>query len=261
MFRFASRSAFSRYAVEPRRLERPGADERLVDEQLLRPVGASPVAERRVQLVPAADALAPTRSAIPASAPIRARTSALRFESCVEPASSARGKRAARSAFARWNSVDGDPEAARVGADLVQREQPHVAVEGRVLDALRHHRAGRLLEARDELVVAALLEEEHAPQLLGQAGERGAVGVLDAAGPRLDVRAVDRQRRERGLEVGHVEQAAEPLDLGLERRRRLLELRLGRDDVPRRAARPRARSAPPRRPGRRRAPRASAANS
>jgi hypothetical protein len=41
-------------------------------------------------------------------------------------------------------------ELARVVADLVQRREPAVAVEGRVLVALRHHRRGELLEARGE---------------------------------------------------------------------------------------------------------------
>jgi hypothetical protein len=54
-----------------------------------------------------------------------------------------------------------ESEAAWIAADLVQRQQPGVAVEGRVLDALGHHRASRLLETRDELVVTALLEQEH----------------------------------------------------------------------------------------------------
>src|SRR3712207_6924998 len=40
-----------------------------------------------------------------------------------------------------------------VAPDLVQRHEPVEVVEGRVLDALRHHGAGRLLEAQDELVL------------------------------------------------------------------------------------------------------------
>ena len=55
-------------------------------------------------------------------------------------------------AVARVEGLDGDAEAARVAADVVEREQAPVAVEGGVLDALGHHRRRRLLEARDELV-------------------------------------------------------------------------------------------------------------
>ena len=53
-------------------------------------------------------------------------------------------------AVCRVEFRDGQAEARRVAADLVQRQQPAVAVEGRVLDALRHHRRRRLLEAGDE---------------------------------------------------------------------------------------------------------------
>ena len=88
------------------------------------------------------------------------------------------------------------------------------------------------------------------------ARERLAVGVLDAAAPRLDVGAVDRAaRRARARGSGTSSSRAQPLDLGLERRRRPARA------SPRRRARRtaalarRARSAPPRRPGRRRAPR------
>ena len=60
--------------------------------------------------------------------------------------------------------VDGEREPTGIAADLVERDQSEVAVERRVLDALGHHRPGRLLEARDELVVASLLEQQQAAQ-------------------------------------------------------------------------------------------------
>ncbi len=101
-------------------------------------------------------------SASAASATMRARTSPERFVSCVCVASRWFGKRASRSRFARWNSLDGEREAAGVAADLVQRGQAEVAVERGVLDALRHHGPGRLLEARHELVVAAFLQQQDA---------------------------------------------------------------------------------------------------
>ena len=73
---------------------------------------------------------------------MRARTSALRFVSCVVPAQERAGEAlGARSMFAAWNSSTESPNAPGIAADLVQREQPDVAVERRVLDALRHHRA------------------------------------------------------------------------------------------------------------------------
>ena len=100
--------------------------------------------------------------------------------------------------------VDARREAARVAADVVERQQPRVAVERGVLDALGHHRRRRLLEAGDERVPAGRLERQHARQRGREAGlgDRLAVGVLDAARPRLDVGAVDRERRQRALEPG-----------------------------------------------------------
>ena len=87
--------------------------------------------------------------------------------------------------------------AARVAADVVEREQPHVAVERGVLDALRHDRRRRLLEARDERAPArprASLQPGLAQHRAVRRGRRPA-----------DVGAVDGQRRERRLE---------PLDAG-----------------------------------------------
>ena len=95
-----------------------------------------------------------TRPAIDASAPIRARTSPERLVSCVWVTSRLRGKRSARSRLAAWKSSTETREPARVAADVVQGQQPRVAVERRVLDALGHHRRRRLLEARDERVPA-----------------------------------------------------------------------------------------------------------
>ncbi len=59
--------------------------------------------------------------------------------------------------------------------------------------------------------------------------DRGHVVVLDPPRPRLDVRAVDRQRGERVGEAGLVEQRAQAGDLARERRRGLLDLGLQRD--------------------------------
>ena len=72
--------------------------------------------------------------------------------------------------------VDREPEAAGIAADLVQGEQPDVAVERGVLDPFGHHRTGRLLEARHELVVARLLEQQHASEPLAREAARSPRG-------------------------------------------------------------------------------------
>ena len=125
--------------------------------------------------------------------------------------------------------VGGHAEPVRIPADLVQRRQPDVAVESGVLDALRHHGAGRLLPARYELVVAALLEQRHASQLVRENGVRVAVLPVDLAAPRLDVRAVDVEQGGGFLEPRVVVERPKPLELVCEGRARLLELRLVRD--------------------------------
>ena len=55
-----------------------------------------------------------------------------------------------------------DAEPARVAADLVERDQAVVDVEGRVLDSLGHHRRGHLLELAGEPPLLG-------PVLLGEA--------------------------------------------------------------------------------------------
>ena len=56
------------------------------------------------------------------------------------------GQSRARRPAKAWNSAGADPEAVRVAADLVQRDQPRPAVERGVFHALGHHGAARLLE-------------------------------------------------------------------------------------------------------------------
>ena len=132
--RFASRSAFSRYSSS--RVGTIGHAPTSVCQTRYSSFGSSmpPVSSRQRR----------TRSAhsscMPASAPMRARTSPARFVSCVCEASSVRGWRSSRSSAARWNSSGREREAAGVAADLVQRGEPEPAVERGVLDALRHHR-------------------------------------------------------------------------------------------------------------------------
>ena len=96
-------------------------------------------------------------SGISESTLIRARTSSLRLVSWVEVASIACGHRARRSAFCAWKAAGDSPKRARVAAHLVERHQPVVEVERRVLDALGHHRAGHLLEAQHEAQARAPL--------------------------------------------------------------------------------------------------------
>jgi hypothetical protein len=83
---------------------------------------------------------------------------------------------------ARVEVLHREAEPRGIAADVVQRQQPRVAVEGGVLDALGHDRRRRLLEAGDERVPAALGERQHALERLGQPrlGDRLAVGLLDA---------------------------------------------------------------------------------
>ena len=120
----------------------------------------------------------------PASAPIRARTSPERLVSCVWVTSRLRGKRSARSRVGRVEVVDATREK-RAGSPPTsfKRQQPRVAVERGVLDALGHHRRRRLLEAGDERVPAGRLEQQHARQRGRQArlGDRLAVGVARPA--------------------------------------------------------------------------------
>jgi hypothetical protein len=150
-------------------------------------------------------------------------------------------------AVGRVEGVDREPEACRVAADLVEREQAQVAVERGVLDALRSDRRRGLLKARDELVVAALAQRQHVGQpALGGSGDRAPVGLLHAPRPRLDVGAVDRQRGERLGDGGVVEERAQARHLAREGRRRLLELRAQGDLLERlaRARQPRERRLP-----------------
>ncbi len=127
-------------------------------------------------------------------------------------------------------ALDREREAAGVAAHLVQRDEAVPAVEGGVLDALGVHGRRRLLEADDERVVPALLEQEDPRQLLRQARflDRGAVVVGHERRVRLDVGAIDVESGERRRDVGFEGQLGRELRrLFLEGRPRLLELRLG----------------------------------
>ena len=113
------------------------------------------------------------------------------------------------------------PNRARVAADVVEREQPDVAVERGVLDALGHHRRRGLLEARDPLLGLAVVEVRAAPASSRPRGPRP-TARRRRCGRRAATRAAARCRRRGSTR-------SQPLDLGGERRRRLLELGLERE--------------------------------
>ena len=94
-----------------------------------------------------ADAARAHSSGSSASTVIRARTSSLRLVSWVDSVVIAAAGRADAGAAARRGTPRPRCRTRRVAADLGERDEPGVAVEGGVLDALGHHRPGGLLEA------------------------------------------------------------------------------------------------------------------
>ena len=190
---FASRSAFSCTSSQALALERPGADEGLVDQVLL-------VRGRRRRR-PAAARSAPTsgapasrhRPAIRARAPMRARTSprALGVVRLRGPA----GRAGSAPRASRVGGVDlarRSRPARRVAADLVQR-QP-AACSGRAPCPRRPSPstgAGRLLEA-------------HATNPRRRRPARSAPAAARAGRPPPPPPVVRRRRRRPGLDVGAV---------------------------------------------------------
>ena len=85
----------------------------------------------------------------------RARTSALRLVSCVDSVSIVRGHAPAARRGGVVEVRHRSAEHAGVATDLVERDQPVVAVERGVLDALGHDGGGELLEPLGELELAA----------------------------------------------------------------------------------------------------------
>ena len=49
-----------------------------------------------------------------------------------------------------------DTEAVRIAADLIQREQTVVDIQGRIFEAFRHDRSGHLLEFADKTALLCL---------------------------------------------------------------------------------------------------------
>ena len=90
------------------------------------------------------------RCGISASTSRRARVSSPRLVSWVAVADRPWGALSARSRLRRWNSSTDIPDARGVTAHLGQGGQGEIPVEGGVLEALGHHRAGELLEPQHE---------------------------------------------------------------------------------------------------------------
>ncbi len=147
--------------------QRPGADEGLVEEVLLGPVRQAARARGRVVRGPGRDGVGPLARALRQQGhPDADVLGALRV---VRRQGGHRHRPVALQGRAEVHELlRAGAEAARVAADLVQRDEPAVAVEGGVLDALGHDRAAGLLEAAGELRPQSLLLALAAGQSLGQ---------------------------------------------------------------------------------------------
>ena len=157
-------------------------------------------------------------SGISESTSMRARTSSLRLVSCVEEASIVCGQSRARAALRAWNAGTIEAEVDRVAADLVERDEAVVDVERRVLDALRHHRAGDLLELHHEgeqlrAVLRAetfdIAQEQRIAEEIEELARRARVAPLRLRDRLLDVlRVVVRDRLGAVRRVGAVDRQA-----------------------------------------------------
>ena len=106
------------------------------------------------------------------------------------------GQCSARSRLARVEGGHRHAEAVGLAADVVDRDQPVVAVQRGVLDALGRHRRGVLLQAPRERAVALAQARPARPAAAGRAARwRRKSNTLasagDAAAPRLADRPVD----------------------------------------------------------------------
>ncbi len=157
-------------------LDRPGADQRLVEQVLVVLVGGdaavelglAPLVERRPALHPRRPLVRQLRDGVDPGADVLAAFGVV----------GRKRDHAVRPAPGRFlvQPVEGGQRGAeprRLAAHLVQRDQPVVAVEGRVLDALGHDGAGVLLELHRE-----------APHLAG--AERVAPLLDDVGGEQLE---------------------------------------------------------------------------
>ena len=170
------------------------ADERLVDEPLVVAVGRVRL-DVAVTVVRLADQCAPRcgpSSGVSDNTARRARTSSLRFVSCVEVASM-RQRPVLRvpSVLRAWNVSTSRPN---VGfpADLVERRAAGSTDRTRCPLAFGHHRAGELLEAPDRLPPRR--SPSSAPSRSGAGGRGGPASRSVRRG-----RAVDRTLDERSI--------------------------------------------------------------
>ena len=219
---------FHQVAVEALARDRPRAHERLEHEELLVVVGRARAPVLVEERAPVGDEAAPVGRHPRECADARTRVGApLRV---VRGRGQQRARPVALPALARGvELVDGEPEAIRVAADLVEREQARVPVHRGVLDTLGHDRARRLLEPHDELGRRAVAVADRVGDVVGQARQRARVVRRALARLRVDVRAVHGERRERGLEMCEVGEAPQPAYLGCERHPHLLGLGLDGD--------------------------------
>ena len=184
--------------LDPLGRDRPRPDQGLEDEVALHVVGGAGVGAQVVgELEPAADVLAPL---------VRHRGQRADPGADIGRALGVvghRGQQVQREALgalgvAGVEALDVDAEARRVAAHVVEREQPDVAVERGVLDALGHDRRRGLLEAGDEARWRFALEQQARRDRGVHAGglDRCAVRVADAAATGIDVRPVHGERRQ-----------------------------------------------------------------
>ena len=146
--------------LDPLGTDRPGADERLKQEVALDVVGRAAVAVGVGQLEPASDVRGPF---------VRHRRQRVDPRAHVGRALGVMGlggEQVQREALEpldarRVEPADVDPEPRRVAPDVIQGDQPAVAVERGVLDALGHDRRRGLLKARHELRRRVALEQQH----------------------------------------------------------------------------------------------------
>ncbi|OUD82784.1 hypothetical protein CMMCAS02_07640 [Clavibacter michiganensis subsp. michiganensis] len=196
----------------------PRADERLPEQVLERAVaGRGDLAELSERVAPGLGRLG---EHVDAGADVLAALRVVRRE---------RGHGVRRDAvpllLARVEVVDVDREDRRVGADLVERDEARVAVERRVLDALGHDHAARLLEAlgdRRGRVGQLRHERVDGGDQVGAARARGLGGLLEVMQPAGQVAAVDGEGREElgervgGVRRGVLDEALEAEDLAAE---------------------------------------------
>src|SRR5262245_43539341 len=135
-------------------VEWPRAKERLVEQILFVRVRRRLVFDRRLQF--AVQVPPPARGSVPANGDFRERVDARAGVLAAFGVVRRTGEHRCRPepqtfAVAPVERRGRNAEPPRLAADLAQRSQRIEAVECRILDALRRHRPGQLLEAHNEL--------------------------------------------------------------------------------------------------------------